>query len=325
MKLLRIILYIGLFGLTTLAQAQTIIPLERGKGGVRAKNIDDYKDEMKMAERQRNDSLQYVDHLRRAFNALHTDSIGQAELLFNKALKLRPTAPGNHVIKFNLGLIDMAHGQNVEAVKKLTDIIKEYPNYFDARLARAEANLQLNKANEAVEDAEQVLNKTDFEGITPLLIERARFIRAAARYQLRLFNDAHADLRVILADNPQNTNAQILDALTLQQLGQPKEALNQLNLIVSANPQNTDALSTRAAVEAELKMYAMARADYDALIALEPQESAYYVERAKMLINLGEKRAARNDIDHAIKLGIPHGMVQPLIQQTRWFFFGKKK
>ena len=86
---------------------------------------------------------------------------------------------------------------------------------------------------------------------------------------------------------------------------------------MSANPQNTDALSTRAAVEAELKMYAMARADYDALIALEPQESAYYVERAKMLINLGEKRAARNDIDHAIKLGIPHGMVQPLIQQTR--------
>ena len=135
----------------------------------------------------------------------------------------------------------------------------------------------------------------------------------------------HADLRVILADNPQNTNAQILDALTLQQLGQPKEALNQLNLIVSANPQNTDALSTRAAVEAELKMYAMARADYDALIALEPQESAYYVERAKMLINLGEKRAARNDIDRAIKLGIPHGMVQPLIQQTRWFFLEKKE
>lgn len=317
MKLLRIFFIISLWSFTILAQAQTIIPLERGKGGVRAKNIDDYKDDMKIAERQHNDSLQYIDHIRRAFNALHTDSLAQAEQLFNKALKLRSTAPGNHVIKYNLGLVDMARGQNVEAVKKLTDIIKEYPNYFDARLARAEANLQLNKAHEAVEDAQQVLDKADFEGVTPLLLERARFVRAAARYQLRLFSDAHADLQIILTDNPQNTNAQILDALTLQQLGQPKEALNRLNLIVSAHPQNTDALSTRAAVEAELKMYAMARADYDTLISLEPQEGAYYVERAKMLLNLGEKRAARNDINRAIQLGIPHGMVQPLILQAR--------
>ena len=317
MKLLRIFFIISLWSFTILAQAQTIIPLERGKGGVRAKNIDDYKDDMKIAERQHNDSLQYIDHIRRAFNALHADSLAQAEQLFNKALKLRPTAPGNHVIKYNLGLVDMARGQNMEAVKKLTDIIKEYPNYFDARLARAEANLQLNKAHEAVEDAQQVLDKADFEGVTPLLLKRARFVRAAARYQLRLFNDAHADLQIILTDNPQNTNAQILDALTLQQLGQPKEALNRLNLIVSAHPKNTDALSTRAAVEAELKMYAMARADYDTLISLEPQEGAYYVERAKMLLNLGEKRAARNDINRAIQLGIPHGMVQPLILQAR--------
>ena len=86
---------------------------------------------------------------------------------------------------------------------------------------------------------------------------------------------------------------------------------------MSAHPKNTDALSTRAAVEAELKMHAMARADYDTLISLEPQEGAYYVERAKMLLNLGEKRAARNDINRAIQLGIPHGMVQPLILQAR--------
>lgn len=283
MKLLHSIFF-GLILLASIPQmvtAQTIIPLERGKGGVRSKTVDDYKEELNMVERQRNDSIQYVDNLRRAFNALHVDSLTEAELLFKEALKLRPTAPGNHIIKYNLGLVDMARGNNVEAVKKLTEIIKKYPNYFEARLARAEANLQLNRTNEVIDDAQQVLDKQKFEGMTPDLIERARFIRAAARYQLRLYADAHADLQVIMGDNPQNTNAQVLDALVLQQMGRPKEALNRLNLIVAAHPDNLDALSTRAAIEAELNLHTLARADYDTLIKRQPNESSYYIERAK--------------------------------------------
>lgn len=298
-------------------QAQTIIPLERGKVGVRAKNIEDYKNDMKMAERLRDDSLLYVDNLRRAFNALHTDSLAQAERLFNEALKLRPTAPGNHIIRYNLGLVDMARGNNVEAIKKLTDIIKTYPNYFDARLARAEAYLQLGRTNEAIDDAQQLLEKQHLDGMTADIAERARFVRAAARYQLRLYPDAHADLQTIMGDNPQNVNAQVLDALTLQQMGRPKEALNRLNLIVEAHPHHIDAISTRAAVEAELNLTAMARADYDTLIKWQPNESSYYIERAKMLIRLGEKKAARNDLDAAVRMGVPQGMVHLLYQQVR--------
>ena len=297
--------------------AQTIIPLQRGQGGIRSKTVDDYKREQHTDKREQSDSLAYVDNLRRAFNALYADSLGQAETLFNEALKLRPTAEGNHIIKYNLGLVDMARGRNVQAVEKLTAVIKDYPNYFDARLARAEANLQLGRAAEAQDDAQQVLDQPELDGITPQLLERARFVRAAARYQLRLFTEAHADLQHIISANPQNTNAQILDALTLQQMGQPKEALNRLNLIVSAHPNMVDALSTRAAVEAELNMPALARADYDRLVELQPNESAYYIERAKMLLRLGEKKAARTDLDKAIKLGVPHGMVQPLLLQAK--------
>lgn len=270
-----------------------------------------------MAERLRDDSLLYVDNLRRAFNALHTDSLAQAERLFNEALKLRPTAPGNHIIRYNLGLVDMARGNNVEAIKKLTDIIKTYPNYFDARLARAEAYLQLGRTNEAIDDAQQLLEKQHLDGMTADIAERARFVRAAARYQLRLYTDAHADLQTIMGDNPQNVNAQVLDALTLQHMGRPKEALNRLNLIVEAHPHHIDAISTRAAVEAELNLTAMARADYDTLIKLQPNESSYYIERAKMLIRLGEKKAARNDLDAAVRMGVPQGMVHLLYQQVR--------
>lgn len=99
--------------------AQTIIPLQRGQGGIRSKTVDDYKREQHTDKREQSDSLAYVDNLRRAFNALYADSLGQAETLFNEALKLRPAAEGNHIIKYNLGLVDMARGRNVQAVENL--------------------------------------------------------------------------------------------------------------------------------------------------------------------------------------------------------------
>ena len=77
--------------------AQTIIPLQRGQGGIRSKTVDDYKREQHTDKREQSDSLAYVDNLRRAFNALYADSLGQAETLFNEALKLRPAAEGNHI------------------------------------------------------------------------------------------------------------------------------------------------------------------------------------------------------------------------------------
>ena len=142
-------------------------------------------------------------------------------------------------------------------------------------------------------------------------------MRAAARYRLRLYTEARTDLQLLLQQEPDNENARLLETLILQKTGQTNEALNRLNLIVAANPQSIDALTTRAGLEAELQMYARAKADYDALIALCPQESEFYLQRAKMLINLSEKTAARRDLDTAVKLGVPHGTVQPLYNLTR--------
>lgn len=301
--------------LPALLPAQTIIELSPG-GNVRGKTVEDYRNEAKMAEIQRQDSLQYVDHLRRAFNALCTDSLDEAEQRFNQALKLRPHAPGNYVVRYNLALIDMARGQNRQAIAKLTPIINDYPLYYDARLARAEAELHAAQLREAIEDAEVLLSR-ELAGVTDDAQNKARFIRAAARYELRLYPEARMDVLELLKNHPDNENAQLLNALILQRTGQPNEALNRLNLIVEAHPQSIDALTTRAGVLAELEKYALAKADYDALIELAPGESEFYIQRAKTLINLQQKAAARRDLDMAVKLGVPHGTVQPLYNLTR--------
>lgn len=296
--------------------AQTVIGLGKGSG-VRAKTLDDYKTDYRSQERIKKDSAEYVDHLRRGLNALYADSLNEAEDHFNQALKQRPDAPGNHIVRYNLALIDIAREQAAKAVEKLTPIIKEYPAYYDARLARCEANLQLSHAAEAIEDAETLLGQTEEKGVPADILWRARFVRAAARYQLRLYADARADILTLLKEKPENENARILEALTLQKMGQNNEALNRLNIIVASNPQSIDALTTRASVLAELDKPALARADYDALIELLPAESSYYIERARMLIRLGEKSAARADLDKAVSLGVPHGVVQALLNLTK--------
>ena len=58
-------------------------------------------------------------------------------------------------------------------------------------------------------------------------------------------------------------------------------------------------------------------AAFDASHLADRNYMTYYIERAKMLLRLGEKKAARTDLDKAIKLGVPHGMVQPLLLQAK--------
>lgn len=295
--------------------AQTIIELKPG-GSVRGKTVDDYTEEQQLTERLRADSLQYIDYIRRGFNALYADSLDEAEDLLNAAVKLRPDAPGNYVLRYNLGLIDVSRGHYDKAVSKFDLILKNYPDHYDARIARAESNLQLGKAAEAIEDANVMLPILHSDDFPPEIQERALFVKAAANYQLRLYVEACSILETLLKRNPSKENARILEALCLEHMGQPKEALNRLNFIVAANPQSIDALSTRAAVESGLELNALARADYDRLIEMEPNESEFYIERARVLIRLDEKTAARADLDKAVALGVPMGVVQALYLLT---------
>ena len=292
------------------AQAQTIIDLEQG-GKVRAKTIDDYKQEAKMAERLAADSVKYVDCLRRAFNALHTDSLAVAEELFMQALKLRPDAPGNPVVRHNLGLIHMARGNYRAAVNVFTDILKLVPEDIGVRMDRATAYLELGNATEAKKDCKALL-------ALPLSNEeqeKVLFIQAGASLRQRLYKEARMDLEKMLRLNPNNVSAALLVAYTYEQDGQPQEALNRYSTLISAHPKNTEALLMRAALEEKQQMLEAARADYDAALQIEKNNPDIYVSRAALLIRLGLKEAARRDLREAIRLGYPKAALHTLFEQ----------
>lgn len=294
------------------APAQTIIDLKKG-GGVRAKTIDDYREEQGINERLKADSLAYIDHLTRAFNALHTDSLTQARRLFEDALRARPSAPGNYIVRYNLGRIDMAEQRYTAAVGRFSDVLRAKPDFRDARYDRALCYLEMNSLNAALQDCEALLADTKDKD------ERVRtlFLRSGVYRKAHQPGKSREDVKAILRLEPENESAQLLMACSYEDFGQPKEALNQLNLFLSAHPKNADALIARAQLQERLSMDAPAHADYSAAIALLPTDAALRVERAEVALRLGQKASAREDLKEAARLGYPPVALSELWKKAR--------
>lgn len=303
-----LILFVQFFLISAL-YGQTIIDLKPG-GGVRSKTINEYrKEEPGMAEKLRTDSLQYKDNLTRAFNALYRDSISQAERLFNEALKLRPNAPSNPIVKHYLARISMARCQYRQAISQLTPLIKDQPENRQLRFDRGSCYLEIKNTKAAMEDCNVIFHGelSQEERI------KALFLRSAVYTESRHPDKAKFDLEEILSLDHDNESAMLLLAFAYKDIGQPQEALNRLNLFVASHSQSVDGLIARAELEEELKMDDAARADYDKAIGIAPQNVSLYISRAKLLLRLGLQTLAQHDLKKAVSLGYPLAKASELL------------
>lgn len=309
----QILAFVFLLSTPGFVAAQTLIELNKG-GNIRAKTVDDYALENKMKERQEADSLAYADCIRRGFNALHADSLAEGERLFEEALKLRPAAPGNYILRQNLGAVALARGDARRAHRILSKVVEEQPGHTAARLLRAKAALQLGMAREAVADADVALADKQLAATDAVEV---RFVRAAARYEQHLYADALADLGQIQRAEPHRTGAFLLEALCLQQLGKPRLALEKLDAFVAAHPADVEALVARASLCEKQQLDTRAEADYSAAVALRPADASLRRSRAEVYLRLGKKREARRDLHEAVRLGMPQGQVQEALNRCR--------
>lgn len=305
------LLLVVLTGFAAPISAQTVIDLNGG--GVRAKTVDDYKDKEVAAKRAEKDSLAYIDHLTRAFNALHDDSLAKAEELFNLALKTRPDAPGNYVVEYNLGLIRLAQNRYAEAVEKFNAVLKSHPTLVDARYSRAVCYYELSSYQAAQNDCEMLLTG----GTDNALKTQVLFLRSAIYSKCKQADKAKIDLEEILRLDPDNMSASLLLAGTFEELGQPQAALTHLNTFVTRHADSAEGRAARAELEMRMDMPQLARTDYDEAIKLAPEEAAYYIGRAKVLIALDNLVSARKDLDRAVELGQTRGSLTALYRQTQ--------
>lgn len=294
------------------AAAQVIIDLKPG-GGLRAKTADDYAAERQTARRAQADSTAWTDCVRRALNALATDSLDEARTLFEKALALRPDAPAGHIVHDNLGRIAMARGQWAEAEKRLTQALRAAPGYKPARLARATARLEDGRPREALEDAEAL------ERLAPDSAERRQilFIRLGAHMQQRLYGQACRDARNLLALDPDDRSAALMLVMACEGDGRTTEALERANLFVQRYPESVDGLALRASLLQKADQPDAALDDLDRAVRLAPADATLRTARAETLIRLGRHAAARAELDQAVRLGIPRAHLNTLYKRTR--------
>lgn len=271
--------------------AQTIIELGRGGVGVRGKDLNDYKIQHRTQEELREDSLEYKDCLTRAYNYLHIDSLALARKYMERALKLRPDAPGNNILHRELGKIAMIEGNYGESIAHFDLVIRQSPMDLDTRYQRASCHVMLEHPQQVLEDC-----RTLFQHATDTtLAVKVLFLQSAAHRQLRQYPQVGEDVRQILRFDPRNQTAQLLQAINLVELGQVQEGLNRLNLYVSVHPKDVEGLKARAEAFMVQKQYVLARADADEAIKIQPEHSSLYLLRAKILDEMGEKRLAKED------------------------------
>lgn len=290
-------LWMGLIA-PSLLPAQTVIDLRRG-GGVRAKTVDDYRhDDADMERRLREDSIAYVDNLRRAFNALHRDSLDVAEGLLRECLTLRPVAPSNYIVRHYLGRIDMARGKYAEAATQLSALLRERPDNREIRRERATCYIEAGNPAAALDDCRTLLDAP------PTVDEhvRALFLRIAAYSALRQPDRVRQDLEQILRIDPMNESALLLLVDNYAQRGQTTEAMDRLNTFVASHPQHPDGYAARAALEVKQQMWQAARADYDEAIRLRPDDATLLQSRAEVLRHLGLDALAQRDMDEAARV-----------------------
>lgn len=137
------------------ATAQTVIDLHTGK--VSGKTRQDYNAKTREDWQLREGSIAYADCVTRAFNFLYEDSLQTAQNLFERALKIRPDAPENAVVRHNIGRIFMARRQWRDAISLFTRVLDETPRFAELREDRATCFIELSQYDKALKDYEYLL------------------------------------------------------------------------------------------------------------------------------------------------------------------------
>lgn len=283
-----------------LAHGQTLIDLQTGK--LRSKTPEDYRQEnTAMRYRAAKDSMEYQSLVVRALNALHTDSLSQAESLLKKAITLRPQALANAELHFLLGQVALATQQYGSAVERFAKCLSLQPDHVRARYEKATAEVMIGNYRAAMEQCTYLLSLTQVE-YTPAEIY---LLRGTAAMQAKLYTDARRDLEEVLRRTPSSEVALITLALTEHAEGRSSQAFDRLNLYLQQHPQAVRALAARAHLEAQAQQYEAALLDLDKAISIEPHNGAHYAARAEIFLATERPKAAQQDIERAVALGYP--------------------
>ena len=197
-----------------------------------------------------------------------------------------------------------------DSVSYLIEAIRQNPKSIDLRLKKAEANINLQQWEYAVQEYGYVL-RLDERNLAAL------YFRAFCHSQLKHYDLARVDYEAFLALQPLHFESHLGLAHTLEKLGRQTETLDELNRIVQLFPDSADAYAARAAYETERRLYDVALYDWDEAIRRKQGKVEYVVSKVEILIRQGRCREAREALDAAVMKGTPRGALKEWYDQCR--------
>ena len=190
------------------------------------------------------------------------------------------------------------------------EAIAKDPKNTDLRLKKAEANINLQQWEYAVEEYGNVL-RIDNRNLAAL------YFRAFCHTQLRHYDLAKVDYESFLAIEPVHMEARLGLAHVLQKIGHKAETVDELNRIVQMFPDSADAYAARATYETEQKQYDIALYDWDEAIRRRPDNVDFVVSKVDILIRLGKRNEALEALDNAVNRGTPRGALKEWYDQLK--------
>ena len=238
----------------------------------------------------------YKEYVRKALEAMSTDSLTEAEALFREAMKAEPAQRSNAMIYYQIGQMQEYRGKYDKALENYTLGLNIAPHVLPLRMARAGLYLQLGNKEKALADYSEVLYwKAD--------VQEALFMRAYIYTDQRLYKKARADYQALLQINPAHEEGRIGLVLLNEKDNRPREAMEQINAMISAAPDHAVLYAVRAGLEQTRKLYEAAEADFTKAISLDPGNIDYLLNRAALYIETKRSKEARADLDKAMELG----------------------
>lgn len=209
---------------TAAGYGQTVIDMHTGR--VSGKTTEDYNYKAREAWQLQEDSIRYNDCVTRGFNFLHADSLQAAQDLFEQALKLRPDAPGNSVLRHNIGRIFLARRQWRDAITMLSRVVREQPRNVEVLEDRATCYVESGQWERALSDYDALLTVRPKD-------ERYRLMHAMMLGHTDAALDAIDELDALIADEPEYPAAYLLRANIYTDLGKKGYARRDLDRAVA--------------------------------------------------------------------------------------------
>ena len=208
----------------------------------------------------------------------------------------------------------MAHAQTPQewrdSVSTLIEQIRLHPKNIDLRLKKAEANINLQQWDYAIEEYGRVL-RLDERNLAAL------YFRAYCQGKVHHYDLAKVDYEQFLAIQPQHFEAHLGLAHVLQKMGRKTDTVDELNRIVLLFPDSAQAYAARAAYETELGQYEVALFDWDEALRCQPSNEGYTVSKVDVLIRMNRRKDARETLDALVRKGTPRGALKEWYDQCK--------